>query len=1668
MQSYEAQLLALLCEIPDLAQRHSRDITEVFFGCFSREGESKSSTFLQDESSKERKLRLLAWLGLYSKFTNPKALFRAADLSEHFKTLVAFPDLDVQKLALNCLLRWKTPALSANADRLRNLLDISKLRDELLQFVSEPESGGIDPDHRAEVMPLFIRITYGIMTSRQGRASASSGQGRAGRRAAILGALKICTSDELATLVDLTIGPLKELLVSEPGKPFVFSDRAPSVSGKRQLGFLGLLADILKHLGRELVGRWDDLLGATLNLVHFAQIGIASETEDAEEEGDDSSDDGDDDEVTAAPLRRIRQLGLKRLAEFFRLETNFDYTRYIVAAFPSFISPRLALFPGETAQSPSALLEVFVTWSARRDLIHHLVVHDADLLPAIYACLTVRSVKATVILRVFDIVTSFLEFAEEDGGKESNIGRTIIQPGVNSLLIQLTGLFTVTTGVFDAKNEVGGRQVTLLCALAPYVESKEQAANFLTLVTPMLRKANKTVPEKIKTELLKITTSLFPLAAPEPGTPLYERCSEAISMLFSSTRTRGARLQLVQAFLAFALVDTDFAAVGQVIADLNSFSTKRSEEPDFDRRLAAFSHLNENVYRTIRAADWIPLIHNMLFFVQDPDELAIRSNAAFSLRRFIEIASTSESEPVKHILVRILLPGLRNALHSKLEIVRAEVLGVLAVAVEKCTGVPELDQLKCLLVDGDQEANFFYNINHIQVHRRTRALRRLADEVEAGKIQSKVIVDIFFPLLDHFVLGSDDRKDPDLVNETVQCLGRVAKHLAWSGYNKISGHYLRQAKLAGSAQKASVRTLVAVLKGFHFVLESDARLLEITTNRLLPDLLKYLEKRDETDEEIRIPVAEGISAVVQHLPLVARTAIESSLLMALAQILRSKDQHTRDLTRITLCNIAAAAGIDVLPAVVKELRRALQRGPQLHVLAFTVHAILVRLAANPEGVDFDGSLHELVPVLGDDVFGTPAKDRASQEFRAKTKFREVRSFKSLDSFQLLAQTISPSKISALLAPIRDLLQRTDSTKALKDVDEVFKRLSLGLTMNPRLDSIGLLDLCQTLISQNASFLRPAKLVQKGRKAAPDFHVQLNRVEVDERDFYSKNAHRFVSFGLDLFNSAFRKSQFDLESAVTIARLEPLVSLVGNTLYSDDPTVLARSMRATAALIRCPLSSVSKAAPVLVKQMISIVQRSGSTESELAQSSLRTLAIVIRDCKAATLREDQLTELLKLIGPDLEEADRQATLFQLLRAIMSRKFVAPEIYDLMDKVAEILVTNQSSGIREVCRAVYLQFLLDYPQGRGRLNSSLAFLAKNLSFVHESGRISVLELISAILGKFATNLITESADLFFVGLVMVVANDDSTRCREMAAELIKLLFSRLEKDARDVLLTMLHAWSGKKEQPQLARTAIQLFGIAIEALGENGKSTAPAILAVLKTVLVESDELLRAAEEGGQETVSLDSDWQLPYQALQSLAHVFKVFPALASPDVLANRSLWQAVRGHLLFPHIWIRTSSARLLGSLYALSTPSIALLELGDSHPLSTTSLLDAAQKACLQLKSPLLSESLALQIVKNLFFAARCFAARRPTEETILLEKEEGEEEVEGEERKADPLRWLFTRLSYQARAAHTARPSHYAVTPVRPSPPPPFFQITELTRWERGFGHYNLLLCYDGSRR
>lgn len=530
------------------------------------------------------------------------------------------------------------------------------------------------------------------------------------------------------------------------------------------------------------------------------------------------------------------------------------------------------------------------------------------------------------------------------------------------------------------------------------------------------------------------------------------------------------------------------------------------------------------------------------------------------------------------------------------------------------------------------------------------------------------------------------------------------------------------------------------------------------------------------------------------------------------------------------------------------------------------------------------------------------------------------------------------------------------------------------------------------------------------------------------------------FGLELFNTAYRRSRFDFQDPSVIARLEPMVAVIGNTLYSTHMQVVVSGLKATAAIVRCPLKSIAKSLPVFIRQILHVIKQTGSTEAEVVQTAFKSLATILRDQPAAQMKENDLVFLLELLSPDLEEPARQASVFTMLKAIVARKFVVPEIYDLMDRVSEIMVTSQSSSVQEQCRAILLQFLLDYPQGKGRLRTHMTFLAKNLAYVHESGRRSVMELLSAVLAKFDPALVREYADLLFVALVLVIANDESARCREMAAELVKSLFARLEEPQRRVVLAHVHAWASQRAQPQLARVSSQIYGILIDHLQGDVLQYAGAILDDLNAILEFNAKLLEDEETQDDGAMDVDIEWQIPYQALNALTKLLRVCPDLTTQD---EKVSWPSVATLLLFPHAWVRTAACRLLGLLFAAVPAAPPRKDLDNSSPFSVAGMEDVAKKLCLQLRSEHLDGPLSLQIVKNLFYIGKSFSmyeATLPTEEEEEEEADDEEAEDEREDEHEDeqeqdhdqeedgssrhPLSWLFSKLSFQARSAHIAR--------------------------------------------
>lgn len=646
----------------------------------------------------------------------------------------------------------------------------------------------------------------------------------------------------------------------------------------------------------------------------------------------------------------------------------------------------------------------------------------------------------------------------------------------------------------------------------------------------------------------------------------------------------------------------------------------------------------------------------------------------------------------------------------------------------------------------------------------------------------------------------------------------------------------------------------------------------------------------------------------------------------------------------------------------------------------------------------------------------------------------------MDSIELLAAHVSPNKVNALLGPLRGILNDSDNIRVMQNLDDILRHIAAGLQRNKQLENPTLLTLSQALISQNTDFLKPRK--PKGKKdslASKEYRVQIKRTAHAGTDSYAQNAHKFVAFGLDLLNGAFKKNRFDLSDEETVSRLDPLIVLVGDTLFAEEAHVLDRALRAVASLIKCPLASIEKASPVLVKQMISILENMGGTASDLSQTTIRTLATLIRDRKTLVLADEQLATLVAIMSPDLEEPDQQAALFSLLRAVVSRKFASPEVYDLMDRVAEILIASQSHGTREICRSIYLQFLLDYPQGKKRLATSLHFLVKNLGgYVHESGRVSSLELVNAILSKFGTDLVDQYADLFHVALVMDLANDESPKCRSMAAENCKILYSRVSKDVRQRFVSTILVWGQQDANIDLKKVSAQTSGLVVEAFrGKTEMETlSHEVIPLLVKIVNEAARQLAEADDDlldqeMDESGGSDLAWQPIYQALASLQKILSLVPgAVTDIDSTFNRSL----RSVLIFPHTWVRQASSRLLGVFYnhAPQEPSL-------------DDLIDAASASTTQLKSKHLDDTLALQIVKNMFFIGKRFAeistnqATLDEEATLEEAPDDGVDDdvdivaVSKKTPQSNPFHWLFVKLSHRARVAHQMKPSKYSLADV-----------------------------------
>lgn len=1638
-QVTEASALALriLLSVPHIAEKRSRQLVPKFINLALNAKQVDilepldEKGALAERNYSKRKYRK-TMLELFGLFRNPRALYRSAEVLDALRDQLANGDGEVQRSALKVIFNWKLQGIQPYQENLMNLLDDSRFRDEIMVFLHDDEA--IQEDHRHDLVPILLRILYGKMI-----AAGNSKRGQAVKRKAVLEALSRFGEKDLHAFIHLVLGPLNDLEILHDYNSAVDRVSRSRFGARKQVGFVNMTKDMLETLGNRLAPFKRELMEGLL----FCQIRAARELSVTENR----------DLSQISMLKTIRQHGMQCLTLSFRIFTVKDMEVYMPTIFAELISPRLEKLPIETAQSVSGLLQLFSIWSSSPNTVHFLAKYNSRLMGSVIDCLEVPSAKEEVKMYIFEEILknivglckspAALHSAGEIPIQQTQIKEQVLLPNVDNILDRVGSLLRKSPS-----KELLGSGIELVSLLAPLVEGSSQVRNLLEISTFLLDQPFHRVNPRSKGDLLQVLQHFLPLIDSLSLGNLQDQIFRTISSLFGYFKDRANRLVLSQVLSVLSEKDTELREIANMCAGLNSFSARKIDEPDFDERLRTFNAINEVKYKEFSVKQWRPIFYNMLYYIKDAEELAIRSNASFALRRFVETIRYDEVGNDSSELVKlVLLPALRNGAFEASELVRAEYLAVFAHLIRHSPGWEEISDMSTLLMIEDEEASFFSNVLHIQQHRRLRALRRLADAARKSGLRSPNVAHFFIPLIEHFILSKAEEENAhNLAAEAVLTIGALALCLEWPQFRALFRRYHGYILSRPDLEKTVIKLLGviidaltkaaelkeaeelnaggAVVEGTRVSLNMDRSKLSMTIPRqeklaedlasnLLPLLLKYLHNKDESTVSFRVPVAVSTVKLVLLLPPDRHSDFLPSILTDVCNILRSRSQESRDLTRKTLVEISALIGPNCFGFVLKELRGALARGYQLHVLSFTVHSILVATATIFQPGDLDYCLPQLVAIIMDDVFGAIGLEKDAEEYISKMK--EVKSNKSYDSMELISKTASVEKFVHLIKPLQTLLEERLDLKMVKKIDELLRRINAGLLRNEAIEDRQVLAFCHEIIREvyknggtssdnssredyrNKRFLVSSKGASKSGTGGAT----------------CSNRCKLVRFSFDLLRSVLHK----YDTLRTSANLSGFMPAIGDAIVESNEEIQISGLRLLTTIIKVPLPEIDDNAAIYIAECVKIFKALVSTNSELAHAALKLVSAILRERRATEIKEIDLAYLLKRLKPDLEEPDRQGVVFNFLKAVLARKVVIPEVYEVLDEVAAIMVTNQTKGARDLARGVYFQFLMEYPQGKGRFSKQLAFLVKNLDYKHQEGRQSVMEAVHLLFLKVGDGLVQDIVDTFMIPLVMVIANDESTACREMAGVLLKTCFERADAKRSQSLIALLRTWLDQSDHALLTRTALQLYNLYLGANQEKGENELPVLRMHITQILK-----VNLADVA-------NADWELMYFSLQTFTKLTQLYHApTMAPDFA---SLWTSVPRCLLFPHGWVKLSAAKLLGILYAdfaRKNADAKELELplqgSGGLKLKGEEIAGMTRAHLALLRVPNVGEELADQSVKNLIFLGRtigkilclCQQAddQRPeTEDYHEADFSEDEHDPESPRSKS-PLAFLLERCS------------------------------------------------------
>ncbi|KAL2713487.1 small subunit processome component 20 [Vespula squamosa] len=830
---------------------------------------------------------LLAQMEIYGKMMNPNVLYRETEMRKIYLDLLSSKNPEIQNAALNCLCTYKYKYLLPYKDHLYNLISEKNFKNELARFKVDTESNFILDEDRSGLMPMLMRIVYAKMIMKTGMRTGGKGGGLL-RRKIILRFLAGSQEDEMIMFVEMAFKPFQRYLSFSSNASVDLNvlietivntvDLTNVIPPKRLRSAMNLLGIIIEQFGAKMTTKLLPYLLGISMCIGAIVTGILQRS----------------DQVHSGYLSAIKNVKtncIATMARFFSHFENYQWKRHeIDAVFNVIVFPWLEKLPTEGIHSPTALLKLFISWSQNSRYYPLFVRHqDSDInitvLPYIIKLLLGTKTHLSVINAILEMIEKMLTM--EDYGKVNpdadkmdmdipflpltsvltnllpvndkllsdgiNYGSIILLPHVDDILEYMKKKLK------NSSRGMNKTELTILSRISEFAKDPDTCDTLLVLILPILmKKAVANESEDIIIEFIMTVTNLMKHVK-SPETHL-----RALAPLLGVVSAVPARKLLIQLYdiIAERSAEENQQLIVQnynLLQGLNAWDNRWIDQPDFQKRLNAFSDINNLIEKNEIALNCgVSIIYNCFFFLKNESDLAIKDYAGQCLKNLgPKLARKYKDNPPdrRYLMDETILQLIKKGMNSKSEVLCFQSIAFLGHMSLECPEVhPVLRDLSALCNKADPEVDFFENMQHLQMHRRARALLKFCavSKTLTKRPNPKTLTQFILPLASTYLCNEAYINRNNMIDAAIETVGTVCKLLPWYHYEIILKYYLNALRRNVQFQKQVIRLIVTILDSFHYDLSKYKPLKEISVEgTALSESGKDLnhENNEEKDED---------------------------------------------------------------------------------------------------------------------------------------------------------------------------------------------------------------------------------------------------------------------------------------------------------------------------------------------------------------------------------------------------------------------------------------------------------------------------------------------------------------------------------------------------------------------------------------------------------------------------------------------------------------------------------------------------------------------------------------------------------------------------------------------------------------------------------------------------